>query len=290
MADEPRGASELDELEQAARKRKRDAEYAPDDIADLDSMVQDYESRASRLREYEPADDDSKADVRQRAARKVSDDLGREIGRWGEAVGRGGERIGREFGQRFGSRFGDLGENVGREMSQFFQTPYDAGYQPQEVDSTERERTLSALAHGSVVLTMIFGLFSAGFLVPFLMFVPLLIYLNYRRRSSFIAENALQAFVMQLVGTVGWLALIVISAIIGVVLTVGLAITLVGILAIPFLWLALILFWLASVVIPVGALGFGIVGAIAALQGRVYKYPYVSRWFDRQTRSSPWRV
>jgi uncharacterized Tic20 family protein len=110
------------------------------------------------------------------------------------------------------------------------------------------------------------------------------LYLRNRSRSEFVAQNALQAFVAQLMGTFGWLAVIVMSALIGVVLTVILAVTIVGILAIPFLWIAIVLFWLASLAMPLGALGCGIWGAVSALQGKVYRYPYISKLFDRQMR------
>jgi uncharacterized Tic20 family protein len=115
-------------------------------------------------------------------------------------------------------------------------------------------------------------------------------YLNYRGRSDFIAQNALQAFVMQLVCTIGWLALVAVTGIIGVLLTVILAITLVGILAIPFLWLGLILFWVVSLVMPLAAPVLGTIGAFQALQGKVYQYPYTSRWLNRQSNRNAWRT
>jgi uncharacterized Tic20 family protein len=301
-------------------KPKRAADVAPDDEIDLAAMVRDCESASERLR------DDAGRDERSRAAREVESDLGRrlsaeeklragaphhdadrksagtgsspdwarDLGKWGEEMGRQGERWGREMGKRgedFAHRFGDkFPDSMRRKRAEFFEHPYDADQQPIDIPSTEQERTMAALAHGSVWLSVVAGLFSGGLLVPFLVFIPFLMYLNYRGRSDFIAQNALQAFVMQLVCTIGWVAIVTVSGIIGVVLTVILAITLVGILAIPFLWLGLILFWVASLAMPLAAPVLGLIGVFQSLQGKVYQYPYTGRWLNRQTGLNTWRT
>lgn len=307
---------ELDELRAMSEKPKRGAEMAPDDEVDLANMVRRYESASERLRDEEGTG--QSRDVRSRAAREVESDLGRrlsgdesrrdsrdtaapraasrssadwarELGKWGEEMERRGEQWGKK-GEEFSRRFGDkFSKKMERRITEFFEHPFDAE-QPVNIPSTEQERNMAALAHGSVLLSVAAGLFSGGLLVPFLVFIPFLMYLNYRGRSDFIAQNALQAFVMQLVCTIGWLALVTVSGIVGVLLTVILAITLVGILAIPFLWLGLILFWIVSLVMPLAAPVLGVIGAFQALQGKVYQYPYTSRWLNRQTSRNAWRT
>lgn len=313
----PESEHELDDLRAMSDKPKRGAEMAPDDEMDLAAMVRDYETASERLR------DNAAGDERSRAAREVADDLGRRLSdeegrratparkrdaarkssaadsapdwahnleKWGEEMGRRGERWGRQ-GEQFGRRFGDkFSDDMRRKFTEFFEHPYDADQQPVALPSTGQERTMAALAHGSVLFSVVAGIFSGGLLVPFLVFIPFFMYLNYRGRSDFIAQNALQAFVMQLVCTLGWLAIVTVSGIIGVLLTVILAITLVGILAIPFLWLGLILFWVVSLVLPLAAPVLGVIGALQSLQGKVYQYPYTSRWLNRQMDRNAWRT
>lgn len=312
---------ELDELRAMSEKPKRGADMAPDDEMDLADMVRNYESASERLRDGGSRDERSRAareveadlgrrlsddepgrassatgrnreDVPTRAASGSSSDWARDLAKWGEEMGRKGERWGKQ-GEEFGRRFGDrFSKDLERRITDFFQHPYDAEQQANAIPSTEQERTMAALAHGSVLLSVVVGMFSGGLLVPFLVFIPFLMYLNYRGRSDFIAQNALQAFVMQIVCTLGWLAVVTVSGIIGVILTVILAITLVGILAIPFLWLGLILFWVATLIMPLAAPVLGAIGAFQALQGKVYQYPYTSRWLNRQMNrnGNAWRT
>ena len=64
------------------------------------------------------------------------------------------------------------------------------------------EWTTAALAHASVLLTVILGT-PGGLGIPIGLAVPLVMYFGYRRNSRFIAFHALQAFVYQVVGTIG---------------------------------------------------------------------------------------
>jgi uncharacterized Tic20 family protein len=262
MADD---LDDLDGIERAGEKRKRGTVSDPDEVVDLESLVSDYESKYSRLRADESDDDEPYV----KPKRGIPEPPRPPQPPWT----RKGWKPSSEFGHE-----------IGQQITAFFQRPYEPGYRQEEAESTDKERNTAALAHASALLTILLGMFSGGMLVPFLIFIPLGIYLSNRSRSEFVAQNAMQAFVAQLMGTFGWLAVVIISALIGVVLTVLLAITIVGVLAIPFLWIAIVLFWIATLAMPLGSLAFGIVGALAALQGKVYRYPYVSKLFDRQMR------
>src|SRR5436305_1441303 len=74
--------------------------------------------------------------------------------------------------------------------------------------TTEEERQWAAFAHGSAVLTFLLGLMSGGILTLFSIFIPLGIYFYYRQRSEYVAYQALQAFVLQLLGTIGWFTIL----------------------------------------------------------------------------------
>lgn len=292
--------------ELSGEKRKRNADVDPDEVVDLEALVKDYEAKygdretgsrlaideAEKPKRKPKAADEPEAGISielRRAAEEMKQagrDMGRELSKAGKEFGRVAGEWGEKFGKDFGKKGEKWGKDFGKQIEEFFQHPYEPGYHSiQYANVSDEERNVAAIAHGSSVLTLFVGIFSAGILVPVLVFVPLFLYMRYRNRSEFVAQHAMQAFVMQLVGTFGWLAVVLGSGILGIILTVLLAITIVGILAIPFLWLAIILFWAVSLVMPLGGVAFGVVGALNALQGRSFKYPYVGRWVDRRAHA-----
>ena len=64
------------------------------------------------------------------------------------------------------------------------------------------EWTAAALAHASVLLTLILGM-AGGIGAPVGLAVPLVMYFGYRRDSRYIAFHSLQAFVYQVAGIIG---------------------------------------------------------------------------------------
>jgi len=157
---------------------------------------------------------------------------------------------------------------------------------------SENERKWAALAHASTLLTAVVALASGGLGVLLTMFVPLLIYFSYRKRSEYVAFHALQAFTIQLVGTIGWLALIVVGTIVGVALlfvSVILMIVLVGIVLAPIVILAYVLFVLASFLLPIGMVIYAMIAAVETWNGHNYRYPYIARWVEGQMHGESWR-
>jgi len=124
--------------------------------------------------------------------------------------------------------------------------------------SPSEERTWAMLAHLSVLVNLI-----TGFLGPV---VALIIYLVYKDRSRYVAYQSLQAFVMQLVWWVGGGVLAAILWTLGGVLTV----VCVGILLFPLA--------VAASLLPIGALVYGIVGAIQTSQGQDFRYWLIGDW------------
>ena len=150
---------------------------------------------------------------------------------------------------------------------------------------TDDERLWAAVAHASVWVTFLMGFATAGFGVPLSIFVPLVIYFLFRNKSDYVTFHALQAFVIQLLGTVGALALLVIGGIAwlaGLVIALLLILLLVGFVLTP-LWMVVgVLLLLAVFLMPFAMLLFGTIAAVQTYNGNDYRYPYIARWVDRQ--------
>jgi uncharacterized Tic20 family protein len=111
------------------------------------------------------------------------------------------------------------------------------------------------------------------------------IYFMFRKRSDYVAFHALQAFVLQLLGTVGAFALMTVG---GLVWLVGLAVSalamavLIGFILLPVWGLVGVALLLATLALPVAMILYGTIAAIETYNGRDYRYPFVARWVDRQ--------
>jgi uncharacterized Tic20 family protein len=124
------------------------------------------------------------------------------------------------------------------------------------------EHTWGMLSHLSTLLNLV-----TGFGGPI---AALVIYIIYKDRSRFVAYHALQAMVFQLIWWFGGGVLIgLMWAVVGV-----LSAMLVGIVLIPVA--ACITPILA--ILPVGALVYGIIGAVKVNQGQDFKYWLVGDW------------
>ena len=124
------------------------------------------------------------------------------------------------------------------------------------------ERTWGMLAHLSTLLNLV-----TGFGSPV---AALIIYLVYKDRSRFVAYHALQAMVFQLIWWFGGGAIIgLMWAIVGMLSAILIGIVLIPVAAVITPILALL---------PVGALIYGIVGAVQVSQGQDFKYWLVGKW------------
>lgn len=124
------------------------------------------------------------------------------------------------------------------------------------------ERTWAMLAHLSVLLNLVTGFLGVG--------AALLIYLIYKDRSRYVAYQAMQAFLMQLLLWAGGGVLIgIMWAVVG-----ALSAILVGILLIP---IALLLTPIL-LVFPLIALGYGVYGSIETSNGKDFRYWLISDW------------
>lgn len=166
--------------------------------------------------------------------------------------------------------------------------PYKTKRMPDPLQVDENERKWAALAHASTLVTALLALPSGGLLVLLTMFAPLLIYFAFRRRSEYVAFHALQAFSIQLIGTIGflvvvifgifaWTALIVLSAL--------LVLLVIGIVLLPVVVLAALAYFLVSLVLPLGMVIYSVIAVFETWKGRNYRIPYVARWVESQMYS-----
>lgn len=124
------------------------------------------------------------------------------------------------------------------------------------------ERLWAMLAHLSVLLNLVTGFLGVG--------AALIIYLVYRGRSRYVAYQALQALMFQLIFWGGGGLLIgLVWAVVGLLSAV-----LVGLLLIPFAVIATIV--LAA--FPVVAVVYGLVGAIQCNRGEDFRYWLIGDW------------
>jgi hypothetical protein len=124
--------------------------------------------------------------------------------------------------------------------------------------SASDERTWAMLAHLSVLVNLVTGVFGPA--------VPLVIYFVYKDRSRYVAYQSLQAFVFQLLWWIGGGALIATAwAITGL-----LSFVLIGLLCIP---IAILISFLPVVVVI-----YGVIAGIRASQGEDFKYWLIGDW------------
>ncbi len=157
---------------------------------------------------------------------------------------------------------------------------------PVNMNVSDDERLWAAVAHASAWITLFGGIISIGAIVPVSIFIPLVIYFLFRKKSEFVAYHALQAFVVQLLGTVG-VALLLTAG--GVVWLVGLVVAflsvllLVGFVLVP-LWLLVgLIVAVGAALMPLVMVVFATIGALETLRGRDYRYPVIGRWIDTQS-------
>jgi uncharacterized Tic20 family protein len=148
-------------------------------------------------------------------------------------------------------------------------------------ETTSEERTWAAVAHISAIVTLLFGIPTGGLGGLLLVFVPFGIYLAFKDKSRYIAEQAAQAFALQVVATAGWFVAILVGAVIMALawaITGLLSVILIGIILIPIavlLTLLIVLIWLA---LPFVAGVFAVIATIETANGQDYSYPYLGEW------------
>lgn len=150
---------------------------------------------------------------------------------------------------------------------------------------SDDDKLWAAFAHGSVWVTFLMAVPTSGISIPFVVFVPLILYFLFRNRSDYVAFHALQAFVLQLICTVGALMLVVVGGLLWafvLAITVLLSAVLIGI---PLFIVVILIGIIASVVLstlPLVGLVLATIATVRVYTGNDYRYPYIANWVDRQ--------
>ena len=150
---------------------------------------------------------------------------------------------------------------------------------------TDNERKWAALAHASTLLTALVALPSAGLIVLLTMFAPLLIYLAFRQRSEYVAFHALQAFTMQLIGTIGFLVALLLGVVVWtalLILSLVLIVVVVGVVLTPVVALAALVYFLVVLLMPLGMVIYSVIAMVETWSGHNYRVPYIARWVETQ--------
>ncbi len=150
---------------------------------------------------------------------------------------------------------------------------------------SDEDKLWAAVAHGSVWITFLLSAPTSGVSLPFVVFVPLAIYLLFRDRSDFVAFHALQAFVLQLVCTIGAITGLIVGGLIwliGLAIAALLMVVLIGFVIMPLWVLVGIVASIALSVLPLVGLVFATIATVRVYRGDDFRYPFIADWIDRQ--------
>ena len=149
---------------------------------------------------------------------------------------------------------------------------------------TRDETNWAALAHASILLTLVLGVATGGvaaFLGPI---VPALIWYAYRDKSEYVTEQARQATIYQLAGLLGLLALVLVGAIlmvIGWTVSAVLVIVLIGVVLLLAMLIVTLVWGAALIVMPIAQVVYGCYAALEAYNGRPFRYWWIADAIDR---------
>ncbi len=179
-------------------------------------------------------------------------------------------------------------DELAHEYEMRYQEPRKLKARPRSYSTlnvTADERLWASVAHASVWITLFGGFLTGGVVVPLSVFIPLVIYLMFRKKSDYVVFHALQAFALQLLATLGVFLLAVVGGIvwvIGLVIAALAILVLAGVILLP-LWVILgVALGLLIAVAPLVALLLGTIAAVETYNRRDYRYPFISRWIDQQ--------
>jgi uncharacterized Tic20 family protein len=149
---------------------------------------------------------------------------------------------------------------------------------------TRSETNWAALAHASILLTLLLGLSTGGIAAILGPIVPALIWATHRDKSDYVVQQARQATVFQLAGLLGLLGLAIVGALlvaVGWAVSAVLVVVLVGLLLLPVMLIVTVLWVAAVVALPIVQVVYGCYAALEAYNGRPFRYLWVADLMDR---------
>ncbi len=146
------------------------------------------------------------------------------------------------------------------------------------------EMIWAAVAHGSVLLTVLLGVSTAGIGALVGVAIPATIWAVNRGKSEYVADQARQAAMFQLLGMALLLALAIVGTlllVIGWVVTGLLTVVLVGLILIPVMIVVTVAFVLALILLPIAQAVYGCYAAAEAYNGRPFRYRWIADAMDQ---------
>ena len=149
---------------------------------------------------------------------------------------------------------------------------------------TRDETNWAALAHASILLTLLLGVVTGGIAVFLGPIVPALIWYAFRERSEYVTEQARQATIFQVAGLLALLALAVVGAIlvaVGWAVSAVLVFVLIGIILLVVMAIVTLLWGAVIIALPIAQVVYGCYAALEAYNGRPFRYWWVADVIDR---------
>lgn len=144
--------------------------------------------------------------------------------------------------------------------------------------------TMAALAHGSILLTLILA-FAGGVGALVGLVVPFVIYLSYRERSRLVAFHALQALIYQGAGVLLYLVLVILLALavaVAWIISGLLSAVIVGFLLMPLALLLTLVMVIVLLGAPLAWVAYGLYAAYQVYQGQDFHYWLLGEWVERE--------
>ena len=149
---------------------------------------------------------------------------------------------------------------------------------------TREEMGWAAVAHASILLTVLLGLTTGGIAVFLGPIVPAIIWYIYRDRSEYVVEQARQATVFQVAGILALLGLAIVGAVllaVGWAVSAVLVVVLVGLILLPVMLIVTLVWVVAIVALPIAQVVYGCYAALEAYNGRPFRYRWIADGIDR---------
>lgn len=149
---------------------------------------------------------------------------------------------------------------------------------------TREDLTWAAVAHASILVTLILGMVSGGLIAVVGALIPAIIWYANRAKSEYVVDQARQAFLFQIAGFVALLVLAILGSVfvaLGWVVSALLAIVLIGLLLIPIMLVVTLSMAAAFVALPIGQVVYGCYAALEAYNGRPFRYWLIADLIDR---------
>jgi uncharacterized Tic20 family protein len=146
------------------------------------------------------------------------------------------------------------------------------------------EMTWAALAHASILVTLLLGLASGGLAAILGPIIPAIIWYVHRDKSEYVVDQARQATIFQLAGIVALLALAVVGAVLvalGWGVSAVLVIVLIGLLLLPVMVIVTLLWIVGIVALPIGMVVYGCFASLETHNGRPFRYWLIADLIDR---------